>query len=88
MFCAIEMPFGVIIAKEIIEKIEGSEIELWDYVDCAIKQPKDYLSSELASKISPIVQKTWKGLSEERKSLFKLLSRFSITIEQVCILMV
>jgi len=36
----------------------------------------------LASKISPIIQKTWKGLSEERKSLFKLLSRFSLSIEQ------
>jgi ATP-dependent exoDNAse (exonuclease V) alpha subunit len=82
MLCAIEMPLGVLIAKEIKERIEESEIELWDYVDCAIKQPKDYLSSELASKISPIIQKTWKGLSEERKTLFKLLSRFSLTIEQ------
>jgi len=83
MLCAIEMPLGVLIAKEIKEKFEDSgKKDMWNLVDDVIKQPKDYLYPELASKISPIIQKTWKGLSEERKSLFKLLSRFSLSIEQ------
>jgi ATP-dependent exoDNAse (exonuclease V) alpha subunit len=86
MLCAIEIPLGILIAKEIKDKIDGTDNELWSYLDSVMLKPKDYLSLELASKISPIVQKTWKGLSEERKTLFKLLSRFSLSIEQAYVL--
>ena len=46
------------------------------------------LSENLASLITPIMKQTWKKMSDERKTLFKLLSRFSISIDQAKILFI
>ena len=82
MLCALEMPLGIVIAKEIKDNFDEDKFEFWEYVDVVIANPSKYLSSAMALKITPIMQKTWKGLSEERKTLFILLSRFALTIEQ------
>lgn len=86
MFCALEIPMGVLIAKSIKESLADSSEDIWGYVDQVIQNPKAYLTDHLAGKITPIVQDTWKSLSEERKTLFRLLSRYSLTIAQAYML--
>ncbi|RMD01090.1 RNA helicase [Clostridium autoethanogenum] len=83
MFCSIEMPLGILIAKEIKENCKG---DIWKYIDRVIDSPDDFLSKSLAENITPMVQKTWKALKGERKTLFHLLSRFSLTIQQAYVL--
>ena len=85
MLCALEIPQGVLISKQLQEKMEEDD-DIWECVDTLIKNPSKYLDPLLASAITPIVQKTWKSLSEERLELFKLLSRFSLSIDQAKIL--
>ena len=85
MLCALEIPLGILIAKEIKDKINRNE-DIWEYVEKIFVSPEDILSNELAEKITPIVQKTWMSMSSERKALFKLLSRFAISIEQAEVL--
>lgn len=86
MLCAIGMPMGILIAKEIKESLSDSDEDIWKYVNEVIAKPYDYLSETLAIKITAIVQITWKNLTEERKTLFYLLSRFSLSINQAYML--
>lgn len=85
MLCTLEIPLGILIAKEMKENLDESE-DTWTHIDNIFENPLNYLSKNLADKITPIIQKTWKGLSPERKTLFKLLSRFSVTIDQAKVL--
>ena len=85
MLSALGISVGIPIAKEIKEQLEDEE-DIWSLVDQMFKHPGEILSNNLASKITPIVQKTWKGLSEERLTLFQLLSRFAISIPQAEVL--
>lgn len=85
MFSAMEIPLGVLIAKQIREQA-ANEDNIWDIVEKMFEKPEEVLSDTLASKITPIVKKTWKVMSEERKTLFRLLSRLSIGIDQAKIL--
>ena len=87
MFSAMEIPMGVLIAKELKEKSSAEE-NIWDLVDKMFDAPETLLSENLSSKITPIVKKTWNAMSEERKTLFRLLSRMAISIEQAKILFV
>lgn len=82
MLCAIGMPMGILIAKEIKELLSDSDQDLWSYLNKVIAKPVEYLSEMLAAKITPIVQTTWRNLNEERRTLFYLLSRFSLSINQ------
>ncbi|MEG2146503.1 MAG: hypothetical protein RRY06_07730, partial [Lachnospiraceae bacterium] len=86
MLSAMEMPLGVLVAKEIKENVDVIKEDFWEGVDAVVLHPEKYLSDELSSKITPIVQKTWKGLPKERKTLFQLLSRFSLSIDQAYML--
>ena len=81
MLCALEIPLGIPMAKEIKESID-EDIDLWQHLEQVIIAPDNFLSRVLAQAITPIVKKTWKGLSDERRGLFKLLSRYSLSIEQ------
>lgn len=87
MFTAMGIPLGVLIAKQIKEKVIGDE-NIWDIVEKMFQSPETILTDELASKITPIIRKTWKAMSEERKTLFRLLSRMAISIEQAKILFI
>ena len=85
MLCALGIQQGVIIAKRMQENMED-DCDIWERLDSLIDNPKNYLEPLLAKVISPIMQKTWKKMPDERKMLFRLLSRFSLGIEQANIL--
>ena len=85
MLCALGIQQGIIIAKRMQENMED-DCDIWERLDALIDNPKNYLEPLLAKVISPIMQKTWKKMPDERKTLFRLLSRFSLGIEQANIL--
>ncbi|MCT8975109.1 AAA family ATPase [Clostridium sp. CX1] len=84
---AFGIELGMFVAKEIMEKI-GEEEDPWLYIDKMFMDPKKHLSPQLASRIGKTLQETWSVLSEERKSLLKLLSRFELTSLQAQLLYV
>jgi len=85
MLCALEIPQGILIAKRMQENM-NDEDDIWDSLDKLIAKPKDYLDLQLSKAITPIIKKTWKSMPEERKELFRLLSRFSLSIDQAYVL--
>lgn len=85
MLYALGISQGVIIAKRMQENME-KDCDIWERLDALIDNPKNYLEPLLAKVISPIMQETWNKMPDERKTLFRLLSRFSIGIEQADIL--
>ena len=87
MLSAMEVPLGVLIAKQIREQA-SKEDNIWDIVDAVFETPEKVLSENLAVKITPIMKQTWKAMSEERKTLFRLLSRMSISIDQAKVLFI
>lgn len=87
MFCAMEMPLGILMAKQIRDKAAKND-DIWEIVDKMFESPDEVLSASLADKITPIMKQTWMRMSEERKSLFRLLSRISISIDQAKILFI
>ena len=84
MLTALEIPMGVLIARQLKDKAKDTDI--WEVVDKMFAFPDEVLSDTLAAKITPIVKQTWKALSSERKNLFKLLSRISLSIDQAKLL--
>ena len=87
MFSAMEIPLGVLMAKQIREKA-SKEDNIWEIVDKMFASPEEVLSENLAAKITPIIKKTWKTMTDDRKTLFRLLSRMSISIDQAKILFI
>lgn len=85
MLCALEISQGMMVSKQIQERLEDGE-NLWTRLDAVMAEPEAYLDVPLARAIPPILQKTWKKMPPERKALFRLLSRFSLSIEQASIL--
>lgn len=85
MLCALEISQGIIIAKQMQEGMDDDE-DIWEQLDAVIAHPKKYLGSLIAESITPIIQKTWKNMPKDRKELFRLLSRFSLSIDQAYIL--
>lgn len=82
VLCSLGIPLGVVIAKEIRNIHNDNDMDFWGLVDAIFDNPSEYLSDSLGACISPIIQTAWKKLKPERKSLIKLLSRFSLTLEQ------
>lgn len=85
MLCALGIKQGIFIAKRMQETM-GNNCDIWERLDELIATPEDYLEPPLAKVITPIMQKTWRKMSDERKILFRLLSRFSLNIDQAKIL--
>ncbi len=85
MLCALEIPQGIMIAKQIQEGLKDGE-DLWVCLDAMMSKPTAYLDPLLAKAIPPILQKTWRKMPKERKELFRLLSRFSLSIDQAFVL--
>ena len=86
MLCSIGVPMGILIGKSIKEKVYDSDEDIWEYIDKIMNEPGEYLPHNLAEKITPIIQNTWKTLTSERKTLFQLLSRYALTINQASML--
>lgn len=81
MLCAAGFQFGILIDEEVKNDLQADE-DFWGRLDQAITLPAKYLSEDVAASITPLNQKTWKGLRSERKTLFKLLARISLTLDQ------
>ena len=86
MLSAFGIQLGIPLAREIKDSFNENRGDFWEYVDAIIKNPSAYISAEIRKSITPIIQKTWKSLSTERKQLFQLLCRFALNIEQANIL--
>ena len=71
MFCAMEMPLGILMAKQIRDKAAKND-DIWEIVDKMFESPDEVLSASLADKITPIMKQTWMRMSEERKFLFNI----------------
>lgn len=52
----------------------------------SIDNPKKYYSAKIVESINPTIQKSWNNMAGNRKKLFKLLSRISLSIYQACVL--
>lgn len=81
MLTALGLQMGMLVAKEIKDKAEKKN-NLWELVDSMFHSPSKILSKDLAKSINGTLQSTWKNMSDERKTLFKLLSRFSLDFKQ------
>ena len=81
MLSAFNISLGIPMAREIRANLPEGE-DIWKYLDNVLAKPTTYLSKCVANTITPIIQKTWKSLPEQRKKLFRLLSRFDLNIDQ------
>lgn len=79
--CAFGIELGTIVARAIYEKT-GENADPWPLVDKAMSDPKRILPSDLTHSIGTTLQTKWKRLTEERRNLLKLVSRFEINSEQ------
>lgn len=87
MLTAMGLPLGILIAKQIREQA-SKEDNIWEIVDKMFVSPEKVLPDNLSIHVTPIMKQTWKTMSEERKILFKLLSRMAISIDQATILFI
>ena len=85
MLCALAIPQGILIAKRIQERTDAKE-DLWNVLDAVFESPQKYLEPMLAKAFTPVIQKTWRNMPAQRKTLFRLLSRFSLSIDQASVL--
>lgn len=85
MLYAMGFKLGILISEEVKNALTEGD-NFIEKVEQAIAEPSKYLSPEVASSINKTEQKAFAGLRGERRSLFWLLARFSLTIEQACAL--
>jgi hypothetical protein len=64
-----------------LQQIAGDNVDPWPPVNDAFNNPAAILPSELRLDIKELAP-TWKGLSDQRRALLRLLSRFELTVEQ------
>jgi AAA domain/UvrD-like helicase C-terminal domain len=79
--CAFGVAYGTFVAREIETKLEPNA-DPWPLVEKAFANPGMHLSRESAVEFTDELCKTWKRLRESRRSLLKLLSRFSLSEAQ------
>ena len=85
MLYAMGFKHGILIAEE----VKDSQIQSDSFIaklEHTIAEPKKFLTLDLASSIGKTEQNAFMRLSGERKSLFWLLSRFSLTLTQALVL--
>ncbi len=80
VLAAFGIPSGPVVAKEI--KDQCSDGSVWEFLDRAMEDPTRYLSEICASQINDEIKRAWKGLSNERRSYIRLLSRVNLTVDQ------
>ena len=85
MLCCVGFKFGKVIADEIKSKI-GERASYEEYVSETVRNPAKYLSYEACESIRNTEQKSFLSFSDERRSLFWLLSRMSLSVDQANIL--
>ncbi len=85
MLYAMGFKYGILIAQEVKSTLTEGESFIAKF-NQAIAKPQKYLSPQVAQSINKTEQNTFIGLQEERKALFWLLSRFSLSLEQALVL--
>ena len=71
---------GLFVAHALQERA-GENADPWPFVDAAFRDPSAFLPQELQRDLRELAT-TWFGLSEERRHILQLLSRFELTITQ------
>lgn len=82
---AFEVRYGTLLAMDLAQhhSIDGQWTEdPWKLVSRAFEKPSDVLSPAVAAQVQPFDGKRLAALPPERFELLKLLSRFSLSIEQ------
>ncbi len=82
---AFEVRYGTLLAMDLAQRhcVDGHWTEdPWTLVSRAFENPGAVLSPAVASQMQPLDGKRLAALPQERYELLKLLSRFSLTIEQ------
>ena len=79
--CAFGIEYGNFVAREIESKLNENE-NPWRLVEKAFENPGAVLSKESVYQIGATLREKWKGLSQERTTLLKLISRFNIQAKQ------
>jgi len=64
-----------------LQKSVGDNADPWPGVDAAFHDPVAVLPKELRRDLKELAP-TWKGLSDQRRRLLRLLSRFELTVKQ------
>lgn len=85
MLCAVGFKFGIVIANEIKNKI-SKNVSYEEYVCDALRAPKNFFSGKIPASIGKTDQNAFLCLSGERKHLFWLLSRLSLSVNQANVL--
>jgi hypothetical protein len=81
MLCAMGFKYGIVIANEIKNRISGN-ISYEKFVCDVLRNPQNILSTDIAASIKPTEQNAFLALSDERKNLFWLLARVSLTTDK------
>ena len=71
---------GLFVAHALQQRV-GDNADPWPEVDAAFSDPAGILPEELRRDLKELAP-TWKGLSDKRRSLLRLLSRFELSLEQ------
>ena len=85
MLSAMGVPLGMLIGRHLKDHCEDGE-NIWNKVDAMFSDPSKELSSDYVDCISDTLKVTWKRMPAERKTLFRLLSRISLSVDQANIL--
>jgi len=72
---------GLLIANEVKNTLADGE-SFAKKLEQVVSQPNKHLSAEIAVSIDKTMQNTFINLSKERKNIFWLLARFSLTLKQ------
>ena len=81
MLYAMNFNYGILIAEEVKDQL-GENDSFIAKLERAIAEPKKNLSPEIAASIGKTERDSFTKLNGERKSLFWLLSRFSLSLYQ------
>lgn len=81
MLCAVGFKYGMIMAGE-IKNQAATGIAYERFVEAAIRDPDQVFSNSIVHSIGETERMAFLTLSNQRKALFWLLSRLSITVEQ------
>ena len=78
---AFEIELGVFVAYDLAKQV-GENEDPWPVVDRMFQNPASVLSPAASRFVGKEHQQVWIGMSNQRRALLKLLSRFEITPEQ------
>ena len=85
ILCAIGFKYGIVLANE-LKKTIGECEDYESFLSKALKKPQAYFKAEISSSVNKTAQGAYFSLSGDRKTLFWLLARMSLNVEQADVL--